>query len=211
IEEDSGRGEASTGPSMTPLQRWDIAVFHLIYGTVRHPILDLVFATLSTSALGWLQAILGGALLANPKWRAIGGRHLVAATLCALAPLFKMYVDHDRPSTMAWVQEQESVYARSFPSGHTTVAFAIGVLWFVTLRRQGNQWAPLVLVWSVLCGVSRIYRGVHWPSDVIGAALLGTLIGLGVLYTFAGAASVPVSDSASAPPSSPADEANNPS
>lgn len=61
----------------------------------------------------------------------------------------------------------------SFPSGHTMSAFAIYSSFLATL-----PWlAPWVLSAAVLIGLSRIYLGLHYPTDVLMGALLGTLTG----------------------------------
>ena len=67
----------------------------------------------------------------------------------------------------------------SFPSGHTNAAFASMVPVFVL----GNKrWSWLALVFAVLMGISRIYLVVHFPSDVLGGVITGTIAGLlGVL------------------------------
>ena len=67
----------------------------------------------------------------------------------------------------------------SFPSGHTNAAFASMVPVFVL----GNKrWSWIALVFAVLMGISRIYLVVHFPSDVLGGVITGTIAGLlGVL------------------------------
>lgn len=70
---------------------------------------------------------------------------------------------------------------KSFPSGHTTAAFAamVPVFW---LGKKRVSW--LALVFAFLMGLSRIYLVVHYPSDVLGGLLVGVVAGaLGVLIS----------------------------
>ena len=64
---------------------------------------------------------------------------------------------------------------KSFPSGHTTAAFASMVPLFI-LGKKKISW--LALVFAVMMGISRIYLGVHYASDVLGGIVVGSLAGL---------------------------------
>ena len=61
----------------------------------------------------------------------------------------------------------------SFPSGHTCAAFAAAMAWLRTLPGRGER--ILVVALAVLMGLSRLYVGVHYPSDVLVGALVGAL------------------------------------
>lgn len=61
----------------------------------------------------------------------------------------------------------------SFPSGHTCAAFAAGMCWMRALPWRWGRVAAVVL--AVCMGLSRLYVGVHYPTDVLVGALIGAL------------------------------------
>ena len=61
----------------------------------------------------------------------------------------------------------------SFPSGHTAASIAAG---FAQRGSGSPLWKPALAV-AVLIAFSRLYLYVHWPSDVLGGALLGAFLG----------------------------------
>lgn len=69
----------------------------------------------------------------------------------------------------------------SFPSGHTTSAFAAAV----ALGMMALRWRALLLSAAALIGVSRVLVGAHYPSDVVAGAALGSLVTLGLAGGFA--------------------------
>jgi membrane-associated phospholipid phosphatase len=77
----------------------------------------------------------------------------------------------------------------SFPSGHTAAALAlyggiaILVLWIYGRRRATRAAAVVLLCIPVAVGLSRLYRGMHYPSDVLMGALMGGLWLLVVITT----------------------------
>lgn len=67
----------------------------------------------------------------------------------------------------------------SFPSGHTTGAFEMAVALGIYLRankKKGLSYIPLLLAIGTMC--SRVYLMVHYATDVIGGAIVGTIAGV---------------------------------
>ena len=67
----------------------------------------------------------------------------------------------------------------SFPSGHTTTAFAVAVLVSPLLPRN---WRILALAWAVVVAVARLYYGEHNILDVVAGAAMGTMFAVALWY-----------------------------
>lgn len=66
-----------------------------------------------------------------------------------------------------------------FVSGHATNSFAIalffGLFFFKNNKKRILYW---LILWALLVSYSRLYLGVHYPSDILGGALLGSMIAI---------------------------------
>lgn len=72
--------------------------------------------------------------------------------------------------------------SHSFPSGHTSMAFATAM----SMSLMYPKWYVIVpsFVWASSVGYSRMYLGVHYPSDVFAGAFLGCASSVGTHYLF---------------------------
>ena len=68
-------------------------------------------------------------------------------------------------------------HSHSFPSGHSTTAFAAATV----VGAYFPRFRPAFYVLAALIAWSRVVVGVHYPLDVLGGAVLGTVLGLLVL------------------------------
>ena len=66
----------------------------------------------------------------------------------------------------------------SFPSGHAASSFAAGVVLYLTLPKK---YGVPALILAVLISLSRLYVGVHYPTDVLGGMVMGPLIAVAVV------------------------------
>ena len=139
------------------------------------------FTRLGNAGLLWI--VLSLAMLVWRPTRKAGLLALVSLLLGLLCTnvILKHLVGRERPwlhvaGLIPLVNEPDP---NSFPSGHTCAAFAAGMSWARALPRRWMRVTSVVL--AVCMGLSRLYVGVHYPSDVLAGALVGSLAALAAL------------------------------
>jgi undecaprenyl-diphosphatase len=122
------------------------------------------------------------------RWESIVS--LLAALLSGVTnELVKGLIGRPRP-TMDVVDVFEVLTSYSFPSGHVMLyTILFGYIWYLvyTLLKRSILRSLLLGLFGVFIlfvGVSRIYLGQHWASDVLGAYLLGGLILAGIILLY---------------------------
>jgi len=68
----------------------------------------------------------------------------------------------------------------SFPSDHTTFLFAIAISLF--LYKRTRNWGKILIILAFIGSVARIYVGVHYPFDIIGAIITGAIGAFVILF-----------------------------
>lgn len=71
----------------------------------------------------------------------------------------------------------------SFPSGHTSASFACAMGMTLSIDQIYKKWCIPCWILALLIAFSRLYLGVHFPSDVLCGALIG-MISAGIVYCF---------------------------
>jgi undecaprenyl-diphosphatase len=149
---------------------------------LREPWLDEIMMALSGFGDGlprWcVTALVSAYLLATRRYRwAVA---LVAAMVASalLAPALKMLFHTPRPSPL-----YAGVGAFSFPSSHATSAAALYIiLGFLSAQGLAKSWGWLAMGLAAATvasiGLSRVYLGAHWLSDVLAGVALGSAIAI---------------------------------
>lgn len=146
-----------------------------LQNNLRGPVLDPIMTTITHLGDGGIFWIIMAALLmCIPKTRKTG---LVCAVsmiigLIATNLILKNLVGRVRPYELI---EGLTILIKtphdwSFPSGHTTNAFAAA---WVMFTRLPKKYGVPALILAILIALSRMYVGVHYPTDVLGGVIVG--------------------------------------
>lgn len=157
---------------------WELRMLDALQ-SIRTPLGDMIMSQITALGNGGiLWIILACVLLAFPKTRNIG--FVVAVALCwdlvlcngILKNLFARIRPFDVNTSIELLISKPKDY--SFPSGHTAASFAaVAGLYFSGGRKLWKIALPIALA----IAFSRLYLYVHYPTDILGGALVGILSG----------------------------------
>lgn len=161
------------------IQQLDIQTFNWCMARRRREQLTALGRAISRTADGWLYVlffVLYGVFQPESGWVLAQTAALAFAIERSLYWVMKNTCRRNRPQDA--LEEFTSFIIPSdtfsFPSGHTSAAFLFTVL----VASQLPVLLPFLLAWSVSVALSRIFLGVHFPTDTLVGATLGSLVGI---------------------------------
>ena len=132
---------------------------------------------------GWFWLVLLAVLLCIPRYRKAGMTGMVAVLIGFLITnvCIKNMAARIRPYEV--VEGLKFIGTKphdfSFPSGHSTCSIAASAALFATLPKKAG--IPLLVLAILIC-LSRLYVGVHYPTDVLAGVLIGLFAAMASFY-----------------------------
>lgn len=172
---------------MTELFKLDLYLFGLINGLPHTAFSDTVFRIVSGIGTYGLVWVLIGILLLVRENRKdhhfikpLVGTAILAFILSDL--VIKPLIARPRPDPLfgAIIAGGELLSDFSFPSGHTTAAFALASV----LAYKEPRLRSVLFILAFLIAFSRIYLGYHYPFDTVAGAVLGYALGTSVVILY---------------------------
>jgi undecaprenyl-diphosphatase len=156
-----------------------------------------MLSELLTNVHYWFAVYALGGLFLIYRYKWQGVRMVIAALLLiALTDslghyVLKPLVNRQRPCALiaggahvvSWIRLPTGMkWDESFPSSHALNNFAVATFFSLIFRRKSVS-IPLFLI-ATLVSLGRVYEGVHYPSDVLGGAVIGALVGFATAQIF---------------------------
>ena len=171
----------------------DTSIFYFINRTISNPVTDHLWPLITEYSNFMIVriALLGVWVLLIVKG---GSRGRTAALLCIVilaasdqlsSSVIKALVARPRPChDIDGTPVLQGIHllvncgsGKSFPSSHAVNNFAMATLFAYYYRR----WTWAFLAWAALVALSRVGVGVHYPSDIAGGAVIGTIVALAII------------------------------
>jgi undecaprenyl-diphosphatase len=162
------------------IYQWDTSLFYFINLNLQNYYFNATMPIITNAGTNtfWLVICVILFVFGGEKAKKAAVLCVMALTLgYFLSEFLKYAVDRPRPDTvLSGVHLLSNINGGSFPSGHSITSFAACTMLGVKLG-----YLYIFLLLASLVAFSRIYLGVHYPSDVIVGALIGVLCSLLIL------------------------------
>ncbi len=173
---------------MQSLLKWDLALFRLINYKWHNDLFDTVMPFFRNAPF-WNPLYFFLLVFALVNFKKTAWWWIAFAAITAIATnyissdivkntILRMRPCND-PAIASWVRVlvEYRPQSSSFTSSHAANHFGLAMFFFLTLKKQFNQWPALFFLWAALICYAQVYVGVHYPIDIAGGALIGILIG----------------------------------
>ncbi|TMI95616.1 MAG: phosphatase PAP2 family protein [Bacteroidetes bacterium] len=171
------------------LDRFDHWLFQKINSEWTNPFFDFIFPYFRQSDFWmplylFLFAFVAVNFKRNWWWWIIFFLCTVALTDLVGTRLFKHVFERLRPcndplfASSVRLLLKQCAGGYSFVSNHAANHFGLATFFYFTLRNYLPGWTWIAWVWAFAICYAQIYVGIHYPLDIVGGALLGTLFGL---------------------------------
>jgi membrane-associated phospholipid phosphatase len=168
------------------LESWDQWLFIQLNSRYTNPVFDfilpyfrdsvfwaplyifmLVFVTVNYGKKGW--------------WWSLGFLCMIAMADMTSSRIFKEVFERLRPCQDPFFFQNVRLLLKhcsssySFTSSHAANHFGIAVFMYLTAYRHFGRWIYLFFLWALFVSYAQVYVGVHYPLDILGGWLIGTL------------------------------------
>lgn len=167
--------------SVTAVENYDERVFYYFNNCIKCPVFDYLmpritnlggaFFTIALCVILYLFENHAGKSSAKEAMAALLLSHLIVQVFKRFVRRRRPYLNYSNVNTFTRIWKDYS-----FPSGHTAAAFSLATIFVRTIPPV----AFICFILAFLVGISRIYIGMHYPSDVIIGALIGTIFAIAV-------------------------------
>lgn len=174
--------------------RFDHWLFNKINQDWINPVFDIIFSFIRQAEF-WIPFYLFLLVLALMNfgrkgiwWSATLIMTAIISDLCS-STVIKNSIFRLRPCRNPDLANQVRVlvnycpHSSSFTSSHACNHFAIAFFIFITLNQTGS-WRWLLFLWAFIICYAQVYVGVHFPLDILGGALVGSVVGYLMSFFF---------------------------
>jgi membrane-associated phospholipid phosphatase len=176
------------------LEHIDKAAFAFIQTRLSAPWLDGIMLALR-NPLTWIPLYVFMLYKASKYGKTTAIKFILFTLICVAitdftsAHLFKPLFERLRPcydaDTMGVVRGIIGCGGKySFPSSHAANHFGLASFWYYSIHLITRQKWRWLWIWAFFVAFAQVYVGVHFPLDILGGALLGISIGVGLARLF---------------------------